>query len=87
MLTDPVFTAFVVAVLASLPAIILALTARKKAVVSEQKAEDARRAVNGHQEALIRRLVQDAWEEGHRAGLREHSALMQPPPNPETHLR
>jgi len=78
------FRAFIIAFMASLPAILMAIASLIKAAKSEAKLEILTKQGNGERDSLIRQLVQDAWREGHLAGTREQQALLTPPPkNPE----
>lgn len=80
MHSDPSFNSLVIGILTSIPAILLALAALWRVVKGEARMEGIERAANGEKERLVRKLVEDAWQEGRLAGIREHSALLTPPP-------
>ena len=77
---DPTFTAFVVAILTALPAVLLGLAALVAAIRSQSQIQHLEKVVNGQQAELFRRLVAEAFQEGRRAGFAEHKALTEPPP-------
>jgi hypothetical protein len=77
---DPAWQAFVVSILTSLPAILLGLAALVRAIRAQATADSVDQRTNGHAADLTRRLIQDAFGEGRRAGYAEHKALTEVPP-------
>ena len=77
---DHSFNALIIGILTSIPAILLALAALMKVVKGEGRMDRMEKKNNGEQERFIRSIIEDAWQEGRRAGIRENQALMLPPP-------
>lgn len=80
MLTSHDLRILIVGVLTSIPAILLSLAALWRVVRGESRIATVERVVNGERDAHHRRLVQDAWDAGRRAGIAEHEALHTFPP-------
>lgn len=80
---DHSVNALILGFMASLPAVLLALAALWKSVRGETRVNTLEKAANGQKDRLVRDLIEDAWKEGHRAGMAEQQALYtQPPKNP-----
>lgn len=77
---DHSINALLIAFIGGLPAILIALAALWRIIKTEGKTDVLERQANGQREHMVRKLVEDAWQEGHRAGYREHEALVLPPP-------
>ena len=77
---NPTLISLGIALVVSIPPILLALAAFWRAVKGEGKIDSMERAVNGQRDVHVRRLVQDAWDRGRVAGMQERDALYTPPP-------
>lgn len=80
MQSDLSSQSLIVPILATIPAILLALGALWRVIRSEARLDRVEAEQSEERASLVRKLVQDAWQEGRLAGIREYSALLTPSP-------